>query len=94
MQTDVQTSDCTHCGMDDDALTPERVAEIVAEIPIADSLKADEAVYKERLAVCSSCERLRGKVMCADCGCFVLFRARPAKSYCPHPLGDKWIDIK
>jgi hypothetical protein len=34
---------------------------------------------------------LKGAVLCAHCGCFVLFRARPADSYCPHPEGGKWV---
>jgi hypothetical protein len=75
-----------------EALAPERVAELVAAIPIASALRAPQPEYERRLAVCGACEALREATLCAYCGCLVLFRARPSTSYCPHPTGDKWID--
>jgi hypothetical protein len=73
-----------------EALTPERVAELVAALPIAPALRAPQSEYERRLGVCCVCEALREATLCAYCGCFVLFRARPSASYCPHPEGDKW----
>jgi hypothetical protein len=87
------TKPCRHCGPEID-LSPERIAAIVAETPIAESLAAENSLYEKRLAVCKSCESLREAVLCAYCGCFVLFRARPKKSYCPHPKGDLWLTIE
>lgn len=86
-----QAADCPYCehsrfGLPD----PQKVAELVAQISIAPSLRANAEIYHTRLAACASCESLRGEVLCAHCGCFVLFRARPVNSYCPHPEGDRW----
>jgi DNA-directed RNA polymerase subunit RPC12/RpoP len=88
----VGSSDCPRCGREVD-LSSERIAAIVAETPIAPSLAAEEELYQKRLSVCGACDALREAVLCAHCGCFVLFRARPKKSYCPHPKGDLWEDI-
>jgi hypothetical protein len=79
---------CPRCG-GEDFFTPEKIAALAAGLPAAASL-ADEAVRAERLAACEKCPALRENVLCAYCGCFVLFRSRPAKSYCPHPEGNKW----
>ncbi|MDR0598565.1 MAG: DUF6171 family protein, partial [Treponema sp.] len=68
---------------------PEKLAALAAGLPAAASLAA-EGVRQARLDVCEKCDALRENVLCAYCGCFVLFRARPARSYCPHPAGDKW----
>jgi hypothetical protein len=81
---------CPHCEGEGEFFTPEKVAKLVEGIPIAASLRADPLVYEDRIAICSTCEALKGTVLCAYCGCFVLFRARPTKGSCPHPLGDKW----
>jgi hypothetical protein len=70
-----------------------KIAELVRQIPIDPSLCSGAAVYDARLGVCASCESLREEILCAYCGCFVLFRARPVNSYCPHPKGDRWKDI-
>ena len=83
--------DCPGCGKNKVDLSPEAVAALVDEIPIALELKASEEVLAERLGLCQTCEALREEVLCAYCGCFVLFRARARKSYCPHPAGGKWI---
>ncbi|MDR0641153.1 MAG: DUF6171 family protein [Treponema sp.] len=54
------------------------------------SLRAGESLLRRRLACCSSCDSLREQVLCAQCGCFVRFRAAVLKSWCPSPAGDKW----
>ena len=81
---------CLHCKIDAELYTQERVAAVVKEISIAPSLAVEEIVYEKRLKTCNICEALREKVLCAYCGCFILFRARTRKNYCPHPNGDKW----
>jgi hypothetical protein len=70
--------------------TPEAVAALVDKTRIAPALAAGETQYQSRLKACAVCDALREKVLCAHCGCFVQFRARTAKSYCPNPTGDKW----
>ena len=82
---------CPRCGPGPDFFTPEKIAEKFKEIYIAPSQAAEEAVFNRRLEECGRCEALRERVLCSYCGCFVMFRARPGKSHCPHPEGDKWI---
>jgi hypothetical protein len=79
---------CPYC--EPEIFTQEKVAALAAEIRIDPSLAAEKELYEKRLDTCMECEALREQVMCAHCGCFVLFRARVAKSYCPHPNGDRW----
>jgi len=88
----VNTEDrlCPHCELGQDFFNPEKIAALVAEIKIDPSLAAEKDVYEKRLKACGECDALRDEVLCSHCGCFILFRARPAKSYCPHPAGDKW----
>ncbi len=45
-------------------------------------IKADTALYEERLAACKACEHLMNG-MCRVCGCFVEMRAAVKKNYCP-----------
>jgi hypothetical protein len=86
-----QGETCVICaGKQGNVLNLQSLAEIAAQIPIVPSLAAAEAVYARRLEQCAGCEALREAVLCSHCGCFVLFRARPAQSRCPHPERDKW----
>jgi len=81
---------CIRCGTDDDFFKPEEIARRLKEIHIEPSLAAGEDEYKKRLEECEKCDSLKEKVLCSHCGCFIMFRARPGKSYCPHPEGNKW----
>lgn len=49
-------------------------------------IKADEALYEERLAACKECDLLL-EGMCRICGCYVELRAVVAKNICPR---KKW----
>lgn len=49
-------------------------------------IKAEEAVYEERLNICKECELLF-QGMCRSCGCYVELRAAVAHNACPH---KKW----
>lgn len=51
-----------------------------------DTIKADKALYEERLAVCKDCHYLADG-MCRACGCFVELRAAIAKNSCSY---EKW----
>jgi len=86
---------CPHCGQGSGFfVSPEKIAEMLREIPISPNLAAEEAVFNKRLEECGKCDSLREQVLCFHCGCFVMFRARPHKSHCPHPRGDRWKDIE
>jgi hypothetical protein len=84
---------CSRCGPRFDFFTPREIAEKLKEIPISHVLAAEESVFNQRLEKCDKCEALREQVLCSYCGCFVMFRARVDKSYCPHPKGDKWTGL-
>jgi hypothetical protein len=75
-------------------MTAAQGVEIAMTVPIEPSLCADRAVYQARLEWCISCAALREGVLCAWCGCFVQFRARPKAGFCPNPVGNKWQSIK
>ena len=66
-------------------MTPELVAEMAANEPIADF--CGDCELKRRLDICGACSGLLDQMTCAECGCFVQFRARHATAHCA--LG-KW----
>ncbi len=53
-----------------------------------ESRKADDELYRQRLAVCRSCEKLSATGeetgTCLACGCFVELRAALKESRCPY----------
>mgnify|MGYP007069918011 CR=1 FL=1 len=67
-------------------ITPELLAEMVASEPITDDT-ASEKLYQARLEICSLCAKLIGKMTCAECGCYVQFRARHKSASC---IRGKW----
>ncbi len=66
-------------------MTPELVAEMAKEEPCADY--AGDELYNKRLEICSKCSRLIGGMTCANCGCFVQFRAKHITAHC---IDGKW----
>ncbi|MDR1398976.1 MAG: DUF6171 family protein [Treponema sp.] len=84
---------CPRCNGSAALMSAVRAAEIAAAVPIEPSLCADYAIYRARLERCASCATLREGVLCAWCGCFVHFRARPKAASCPHPAGNRWQDV-
>ena len=50
--------------------------------------RADDAVYRARLAACRACEHLASGT-CALCGCYVEYRAAQKTRRCPDVPG-KW----
>ncbi|MBQ3140565.1 MAG: hypothetical protein IJC25_01220 [Clostridia bacterium] len=50
---------------------------------LSDELRADPAVYTQRLAACRACDCLLDG-MCRKCGCFVEVRAAKKALGCPH----------
>ncbi len=61
-------------------MTPELVEEMAAAEPVADFCGQEE--LERRLAICGACSRLINQMTCAECGCFVQFRARHAAAHC------------
>lgn len=51
-----------------------------------EDIKADEALYQERLSVCKACANLADG-MCRACGCFVELRAAIKTNVCSY---GKW----
>lgn len=51
-----------------------------------EDIKADKALYQERLSVCKECDYLADG-MCRACGCFVELRAAVAVNSCSY---NKW----
>ena len=66
-------------------MTPELVAEMAASEPVTDFCGESELV--RRLTICGVCPRLLNERTCAECGCFVQFRARHATAHCAL---EKW----
>jgi len=52
------------------------------------SRRTPDKLYRQRLAVCESCPKLKDGC-CRECGCFVLYRAAVAANGCPD-LPDRW----
>lgn len=46
-------------------------------------VKAEDALYEKRLAVCKECEKLSAGT-CLGCGCYVELRAAVKKNRCPY----------
>ncbi|MDR1950026.1 MAG: DUF6171 family protein [Spirochaetaceae bacterium] len=83
--------ECPRCNEGNDiGLDPEGITKLAAQIPVDPALGTDAAEQERRVGICGRCEALRGGILCSWCGCFVLFRARTIKGYCPHPGGDRW----
>lgn len=51
-----------------------------------EEIKADQALYEERLSVCKACDYLEAG-MCRACGCFVELRAVIGNNVCSY---GKW----
>jgi hypothetical protein len=53
----------------------------------------DEAIQKERMSICTSCDfhvvTLK-KSRCRVCGCFLKLKTSLRDQECPHPDGPKW----
>jgi hypothetical protein len=64
--------------------------------------RTEEALYERRLDTCAVCPLLvmakdpmtgSEELTCSECGCPVHRKASVATDYCPHPEGDKWVDL-
>ena len=49
---------------------------------ISDDERTDDAEYRRRLDICTSCDQLSGG-SCLQCGCFVELRAAYRDMHCP-----------
>ena len=73
---------CRLCDLIDDI--PEDVGEYAQKLYdlLEPRDRADEALIRERLAVCGACPKLSADT-CLACGCYVLIRASAKSSRCP-----------
>ncbi|MCR4580009.1 MAG: DUF6171 family protein [Treponema sp.] len=62
-------------------MTPELLEEMAAQEPLTEDSVSQE-IYRQRLEICQKCSRLIGGMTCAECGCFVQFRARHKTAAC------------
>ena len=81
--------ECKRCLLLESAQedTLKAIQEHIEKIP--DRMRADEALYQERLALCKQCEHLLSG-MCLKCGCYVEFRAAFSKQNCPNVKMKRW----
>lgn len=76
---------CRRCLLQDLAEEDQRdLKKYLSRIKPSD--RADESVYRNRLLLCRSCEKLE-EATCKACGCYVEVRAYSARSHCPD---KKW----
>lgn len=61
-------------------MTPELVEEMAASEVYEDFCGKTELL--RRLELCNFCSRLLNGMTCAECGCFVQFRARHSTAHC------------
>ena len=66
-------------------MTPELVEEMAAGEPISDF--CGDELLTQRLTTCAACPKLLNQMTCAECGCFVQFRARHITAHCAL---EKW----
>ena len=65
-------------------MTPELVEEMASAEFVADF--CGDVELQRRLNICEACPRLLNKMTCAECGCFVQFRARHVTAHCANGL--------
>lgn len=81
---------CKRCGLKT-VLTENDVNKAVEQVRSMRGIKlADDKVYKERLEICHSCEKLEYGSTCMLCGCIINVRAVMAEGKCPYPKHPKW----
>lgn len=78
-------SECPECQtkayLSSLSMTPELLEEMAAGEAVTEDTVSPE-IYRRRLEICDGCARLIGGMTCAECGCFVQFRARHKTAAC------------
>jgi len=79
---------CRRCLLEamDDRKLYDSVKAMVEALP--ESIRADDALYRQRLAVCQACDHLLSG-MCIKCGCYVELRCAKAPLACPD-IPSRW----
>lgn len=75
---------CPVCQNKNDLASMEMTPEIVEEMAssqIYEDFCGEEELIR-RLSICKSCKSLLNGMTCAECGCFVQFRARHSTAHC------------
>lgn len=75
---------CPVCESKKELATMEMSVDVVEEMAAAEPCAdfCGQEVYEMRLAVCKSCDKLIDGMTCANCGCFVQFRAKHITVHC------------
>ena len=55
------------------------------------SEQAVQELYKERLAICRTCDGFKYGTTCKYCGCLIPLKAKVASATCPYPFEPKWL---
>lgn len=77
---------CLLSQMPEEGELQKLIAERIALLP--EDEKAEEAVRKERLSLCQTCDKLINGT-CGLCGCYVELRAAKKRMACPN-VPQKW----
>ena len=64
-------------------------ADTVSEDAVSEDTVSED-IYRSRLEICMTCDKLIGGMTCRECGCFVQFRARHKSAAC---IYGKWPKI-
>lgn len=83
--TSEKKSLCPECETKAYLATMELTPELLEELSLAEPVTEDtvlQETYNSRLAICKNCARLIGNMTCAECGCFVQFRAKRKTAFC------------
>lgn len=74
---------CKRCGLKT-VLNKEEIENAVNQVKAMKGIKlAKDSVYKNRLDVCKTCQKLEYGSTCMSCGCLVEVRALTADGRCP-----------
>ena len=85
----LSTPFCRRCLLEDlpsGAVLAANIRELIEQLP--PERRSPEAVVRQRLAACRSCDHLTNG-LCALCGCYVELRAAKNPARCPD-LPDRW----
>lgn len=87
MKSDRECTSCKYLRSLYDKDWAQELKRYVDTIP--DHIKADDATYETRLAICVECNDCREGI-CRYCGCFVAARAAKVSLACPKPGEARW----
>ncbi|AOZ92389.1 DUF6171 family protein [Paenibacillus crassostreae] len=84
-----QETTCKGCR-EEYKVTDQQITRVLATMKITPEQSASDAVYAERLQICSGCTKLMNNHTCTLCGCIVPITAKFKDKKCPFPGEDRW----